>query len=156
MPPSQYEFASLFQRISVVRSEAAKLEPDNELVPELAKYLCVLASGLVEAKLRDVTRKLVHQTKPRPSVGNAAIAFSKSVQNPRADRLKSFSKVFDANISKRIEALDTESTSALHSIMTNRHHVSHGSDITITLVQIGDYIDRLKPIFKELDRIGNS
>ena len=153
MPVPKNEFTRLHTRITEIRRYASQLDPGDPVTSELAKYLCVLTSGLVEAKLRDVISRLVSNSRPSQTIGNAANAFAQTIQNPKFDRLKSIVKVISPAVESRLNAMGAETSAALNSIMANRHLISHGRDAQLSLKRIESYIDNLDPLFAELDRI---
>lgn len=153
MARNKSEFDGLRHRIQSVRAFAVTLDPGCAIKAELAKYLCILGSGLVEAKLRTGVSILVNQTKPRKSVGNAAVAYAGFVKNPRFDRLVAVIKVLDAGVATKIEALSGSASAALNSIMTNRHQIAHGRDCNISYAQVCGYIDELDAIFTAIDKL---
>lgn len=146
------EFAALSVRIQIVRVHADSLDPGDPVRAELAKYLCILASGVVESKIRSVVRRMVAQTHPHDSVGNAAVAYAEGVSNPRWERLLVVMKKISPHTAERLGDMSQEYAAAVDSIMSNRHRIAHGRDTQISINQIADYIDRCIDVFAEMDK----
>ena len=139
------------QRLDNVFSLVEKMDPNEEVLSHWAKYLCVLTSGFIENSLRlilyDYATK--HADKPVASYVSARIERLTNLNDERiAQLLSSFS---DAWRDTYLDTRSTEQKDAIDSILANRHLISHGRSVGLTLARTKRYYGEICKIVKTID-----
>ena len=144
-------------RITAIHAQAGKIEND-QLKAEVAKHLCVLASGLIEATVRDAVESLVVTTKPNQRIGNAATAFAKNLNTPSRENIRKLLAKIDKPLSVEFEAFleaNAQSASSLKSIVSNRHLIAHGRDVSgLSVGRMKQYLDDIEEVLKIIAKLG--
>jgi hypothetical protein len=154
MPRNRYEAIALQRRIDTVINHADSLDPGDEAAAELAKYLCILGSGLVECTIRTAVRQLVKRTNPVKGVANAATAYAETVQNPQFDRVVAFATSLNPEIGKKIKCLDEQHSGALNSLVKLRHQLAHGDNASnISMATVKGHLQNISPILRLLESL---
>jgi len=130
------------QRLDALFGKAGELTNDAELLSNWARYLCVLASGFIEASVRTLILEYVSVRANREVthyVGQKLRRFQNAKMSKILDLLADFS-------SEMREDLDTatkgELKDAIDSVVSNRHQIAHGASVGMSYVNIRDYYDR--------------
>jgi hypothetical protein len=134
------ESRRLEHRIKTLISKAGCLT-DDELKAEIARYLCVLCSGFLEARCRELVDMYIAG---RASDGVKAFVRSEMLQfrNPKAEKILQVIGSFDKNARAVIEdKVDGKLKDAVDSIISNRHGIAHGRNIGISLGRIKEYFE---------------
>lgn len=132
--------------------ESAMSVKDDELRAELAKYLCVLASGFLELSCREILGSYTAK-RASPHVTRYVTAqlgrFSSATTGKIADLLT----LFDEIAAKRWrQSLDEAEVAALDSIVSNRHLIAHGRSVGLSLHVMEDYYIKAGIAVKTLEK----
>lgn len=150
MPRLRDEYQEILLRYRAVLSHAESLDYGDSIRSELAKYLCVLAAGMVEAKLRSFAARLVRHKRGYPGTCNAAIRYADEIRNPSYDRLKAAFSLYTDDRYSAIEVAE-ETISAINSIMSIRHRLVHGRDQSVTVDAVKSYVSECERLFAQVD-----
>lgn len=111
--------------------EIARSINDPEVQAHFSRYLCVMASGYLEAACRDiVTRHCSKRASPdlQRYIGKQLDRF----QNPKIDRIFDLAGAFGDEKRKALETLDESWHDAVNSIVSNKNNIAHGRDSQIS------------------------
>jgi len=133
------------------KAKADPVKTDLELQAQIARFLCVLASGVIEQVLVRGLERLVAR-RAIPSVANYAGSHLSRISNAKfSDILRTLGR-FDPKWRDHFEqSTDEEIKAAVDSVVNNRNQVSHGRQVGISLVRFDEYYGSLKPFLMELD-----
>lgn len=132
---------------------AANTVQEEELKAELAKYICILSSGFIEASCRDMVRRYALSKGSEPTLLTYIESTLRRFYNPDLDRILTLVGSFDADKRNAIESTVDESLSeAITSIVSNRRRLAHGANVGISLAQISDYFERAKKYLTYMER----
>jgi len=126
----------------IKRSEEATAQ-NIELQSDWAKYICVLAAGLLENALKEV---YIDFAKNNVSAPLASFVSSNPswIRNPKTQRFMetaaAFSDVWKTELAVYVD--DNGRGDAIDSIMVNRHLIAHGQyqDSRVSLAQVKEYL----------------
>lgn len=105
---------------------------DDELRAELTKYLCVLASGLLEVSCRDILNRYVLR-RSAPSIRRFVGARLSDFQSAKVRNIIELLQCFDPDGASRWRAgLSDEEADSIDSIVNNRHQIAHGRSIGLS------------------------
>jgi hypothetical protein len=132
----------------------AKVEPvslDAELQSQIARFLCVLGSGLMEQALimilTDYAQKRCHT-----DVSRYVSASLSRIRNAKFEDVLVVLGHFSPDWRDHFEEeTDPEVKDAIDSIVNNRNQIAHGAQTGISLVTFMGYYKRLKAFIVELD-----
>lgn len=126
----------------ITRTNAAT-SGDLELQSHWAKYLCVLAAGLLEVSVPEIYGAFV-KSRASPEVGAFAASILATVRNPKPGKFLEIASRFDSSWRTDLETFLAEDGrgDAIESIMNNRHLVAHGKDSRITMAALKTYFDK--------------
>jgi hypothetical protein len=141
------------QRIDNLESKA-KSEPvnlDAELQSQLARFLCVLSSGLIEqaviATLASYSEGRSHPNVARYVGGNVA-----KLRNAKWEDVLVMLGHFNPAWRDHFETnTPDEVKDAIDSIVNNRNQIAHGAQTNISLVTFMEYYKRVKAFIADLD-----
>lgn len=87
-------------------------------------------------------------------VADFAMSTLERIQNPNASRFIETARLFKTSWADALEVyVDAEGRrEAINSIMANRHVIAHGKYSGITLVRIGDYLDRAVEVIEFIEQ----
>lgn len=122
-----------------------KALPEGRLKSELARYLCIRISGLIERTVTSFYEEYA-QTKGHPHLSHY-ISRKLNLQNPSMKKLMDLAGDFSEAWRNELDALDDEIKSAVDTIVNIRNNATHGEDQSITLSRVENYY---KPILKLL------
>lgn len=146
------ERQSIERRINNLFLRAQKLD-DQELQAEVAKYLCILASGYLEARCRDIVRKYV-EPRAEKTVQNYVSRRLKRFWNPGLEDIFQLIGAFDQAKRERIEnALHSSLKDAIGSIVAQRRVLAHGGNSGISLGQIQQYFSRAEQAMSQVEKV---
>jgi hypothetical protein len=147
---SVYTVAAHVSRIDAVFARAAAIT-DPQTQADLARYLCVLVSGLAEQAVRHVYTEYA-RTRSAPQVARYVEKQLDGWTNANATKLCTVTGAFDAQWSKDLEDyLAGQRKDALDSIVANRHLIAHGRDVGLTYVRIKGYYDTVRDVVAYLE-----
>jgi len=125
---------------------------DDELKAELAKYLCVLSSGFIEACCRDIVKRYV-SGKAHPKIVDYVVWTVDRFRNPKANRVLDLIGGFDKDGMDALrDNLDESVKDGVDSIVDNRNRIAHGRDVNVTIHRFREYHGRVCTFIKELER----
>jgi hypothetical protein len=142
---------SNIQRIKAIIELAKLLPQEPEILSNWAKYVCVLASGLIETSIRDI---LIHYStiKSNPEVGSFVNSRLKGVTNLNFEKIKQLLYNFNNRWGNDFETIfSAEHKDAIDSIIANRHEIAHGRNVGITLVRVTEYFNRVVSVIQWID-----
>lgn len=115
-------------KASIIRMEAKGL--DDETRADLARFLCVRVSGLVERAFRELVGDLAQQ-RADPRIAEYVVAKVSRVTNLDANGLLGALETLDTKWAGEVRQLfddDPSAKDALNSIVAGRHRLAHGHD----------------------------
>lgn len=119
---------------------------------DLARHGCVLCSGYLEALCRETLHNYVARRAPADIV-DIADSFASDFANPRYDKLIAFFRKLSATKTAALEAeLDDTHSSAVGSVVSNRHNIAHGRSSSVNMAQVRDYFSRIRLLEKLVEK----
>ena len=130
--------------------ERAYAQQDLQVQSDLAKYLVIRVSGLVEQVVAEVVDAHV-SAQASPTVLSHVLWRLGTFQNPNIERILQLVGSFDRRWRERLEATATAAErGALGSVTAQRNRVAHGQDSTISLGQISAYYGEIKSLMTKV------
>ncbi|MCA9076038.1 MAG: hypothetical protein KDA93_13505 [Planctomycetaceae bacterium] len=127
------------QRLDATFDKAKELNGDPELLAHWARYLCVLASGFIEASVRTIVAEYATK-RASPEIAHFIGKSLKSFSNAKMSKIYEVASQFGNDFGdKLIQSMDEEYEAAVDSIVSNRHQIAHGRNVGIGLVTIQQY-----------------
>ncbi len=125
---------------------------EDELKAELARYACILASGLIEvscrASLSEYARSRSDQTVTQ-YVGRQLASFA----NPKVGKIYELLSSFDPVLEESVRAkVDDEIEGCVNSIVANRNNFAHGGGGGLSLGTMKKYYDGSLRMLKAIDQ----
>jgi hypothetical protein len=122
-----------------LKAQALPVSQDAELQSQLARFMCVLASGLIEqavvSLLEDYARTRCH-----PRVQRYTQHQLSKLQNAKYEDILSLVGRFDPTWRKHFsDNVSDEVQSAIDSIVNNRNQIAHGKQVNISLGTFSQY-----------------
>ena len=118
---------------------------DIELQGHWGRYICILAAGLLENSIREIYSEYVRSASS-PQVSSYATASLQNILNPNSNRFVqiagSFSQEWGRALEDFLNANEGERKDAIDSIINNRHQIAHGRNTSISVVRVGNYLER--------------
>ncbi len=134
----QSERRLLESRIARLWTLATGIE-DDELRAELAKHLCVLASGLLEVGCRDILNRYAAK-RCDSAVGRFVADRLTDLQSPRVGNMLELLTSFDPHKAQSwFDGLTDEQRDSVDSIVNNRHQIAHGRSIGLSFDTLRRY-----------------
>jgi len=131
----------------------ARRTADDELQAELARYLCILVSSLIEERCKERALVFAAGRCPAPEIGRFVRARTKRFGSPSAGKIRDFFCGFDPGRANGWhDDLTDDRRAALDSIATNRNGLAHGASLGLSLGMLTSYVDRAREAMNELDR----
>jgi hypothetical protein len=132
-------------------ARAKVLDPGSAMRADLAKYVCVLASGYIEQTTKALV--LVHCSNRgvTPSVQRYVERQLKRFQNAETSRIFDLLNALDPMIEASFRATVTpERESAVDSVVHLRHQIAHGGQATTSIDQQEQYLQLIEQFLIEL------
>ena len=146
------ERARLESKISYLYNEASRLE-DDRLKAELAKFICVLASGHLEIACRQILTNYT-MARSHPNVARYVQRRLDKFLNPKVGKIINLIQDFDPDKSNQLQTfLDGRLGASIDSIVSNRNNIAHGRDVGIGLVTIKGYHDDARKAVGKLEAL---
>jgi len=142
------------QRIARLIAHAKALD-DDETKAEVAKYVCILASGYVEAACREFMDAYT-ATRAAPEILRYVKGKMERFNNPNKERILGLLNSLDPVLAGRAAVEMDDELDAIGSIMGHRHQLVHGRNSGISLVQVMDYYQRARTLFSKLRKLVSS
>jgi hypothetical protein len=141
------------QRIDNLEAKA-KTEPislDPELQSQIARFMCVLSSGLIEQALIQIlsayARKRSSQNVARYVAANVA-----RLRNAKFEDVLVILSHFSSDWREHFEiSTPIDVKDAIDSIVNNRNQIAHGGQVGISLATFMGYYKRVKSFIADLD-----
>ena len=143
------------QRIDnlLVRTRQQPINSDDELKAELARYLCILCSGLLEESLR-LLLSAYASNKSSPRISNYVSARLSDFQNPNYEKILVLLASFEPSWRDHFEAMpSSEIKDAINSVVLNRHQIAHGKPVGISVNTFAKYYEQVGIFIDSLDAL---
>jgi hypothetical protein len=128
---------------SLIKRSEESTAQNIELQSEWARYICVLAAGLLENALKEVYIEFAKNNISTP-IANFIGSNLSWIRNPKTQRFMDTAAAFsDAWRTELAVYVDENGRGdAIDSIMVNRHLIAHGQyqDSRVSLVQVKEYL----------------
>ncbi|HEY8768789.1 MAG TPA: HEPN domain-containing protein [Dehalococcoidia bacterium] len=126
------------QKLERLFERAGKID-DMEMQAQMARYLCILTSGFMEASVRALFSQYTRAAANAKVTGYVEQQL-KYFQSASMGNICALTRSFSDEWSAQLEAeTEGELKDAVNSIVANRHLLSHGGDAGIGLVQMREY-----------------
>ena len=114
---------------------------DVETKLGFAAYLCVRISGYVEFAVKMILRKYVKsKTGGTSHIANFVDKQLERTLSPRRDQILDLVGQFNSEWKENLRvSINNELGDSLRSIVTNRNNIAHGSDVTLSLRDLGKW-----------------
>lgn len=137
--------------IRSVFNQAASV--DEELQASLARYVCVLANGYLEASCRE-TLVAYSNVRADATVRRYVQRRLNLFSVPNVDKILQLVGDFDPDLRKRLEdELDDRLKDGINSIHAHRNNIAHGRQTTISVGQIRQYYNVAQEVVGKLRQL---
>lgn len=138
---------------SIIRKIDEIHDCDIELLSHWGKYICILASGLLENSIKLIYSDFVRNCSPEP-VAKYCIQHLNRIKNPKAEVFLSVARMFKNEWEEALsDFLNTNGQKdAIDSIISNRHLIAHGKDSGITFHSIKIYLAKAIAVLEFIER----
>jgi RiboL-PSP-HEPN len=146
------------QRIDILEAKAkiAPVSSDTELQAQLARFLCVLSSGLIEQALIVILDNHAREKSQGRIAQYVSYQLSR-IQNAKFEDILVTIGRFDPGWRDHIEKnTSSEVKDAIDSIVNNRNQISHGGQVGISLATFSEYYRSLKRFIVDLEAFVDS
>ena len=147
------EVARQVQRLrSLVKKVQEASDDDFDLQAHWARYLCILASGLVENGLKEIYSEFIKNKAAKP-VADYAISYLSKLQNPKAEKVMELVGSFRQEWRAELETYlaDDGRKDAIDSIINNRNQIAHGKDVGVTVVRVSRYFEKIVTVLEFIE-----
>ncbi len=135
------------------RAKAEPVSTDDELKAQMAQFLCVLSSGLIEEAVR-LTLSSFATARSSPEVASYVTTHLAEFQNPKFEKIMVLLSSFNPDWREHFEDLaSTEVKDAIDSIVNNRHQIAHGRQVGISIVTFSKYYRHIRAFIDDLDAL---
>ena len=130
----------------------AQKTTDDELQAELARYVCILVSSLIEERCRERALAFA-DVRSAPEIVRFVRARTKRLRSPSSGNIRDFFRAFDpARADGWYDELADDQRAALDSIAHNRNQLAHGTSVGLSLGMLTSYWDRAGIAIGRLDQ----
>lgn len=138
---------------ALVKKSQVATGGDIEIQAHWAKYLCVLAAGLLENTLVELYGDYCRKA-ASPAVANFSVAALGRIQNPKSQAFIDVSAAFNKAWGTALESFIEEDgrKEAINSIMANRHLIAHGRSSGITIARVSEYLGKVLDVFEFVEK----
>ncbi len=131
----------------------SSMEVSDEIRASLARYACVLASGYLEAAMRELvasyTRKRGSETLHRYIESTLGL-----FQNPNTEKILRLVGRFDPKCRRDLElSVEGQLKDSVDSIYSNRNSIAHGRLTGISLARVRTYYADARTVVKEAETV---
>ena len=123
---------------------------DEPVKNELARYICIRISGLIEQTIVSFYREYAN-AKGHPNLSRY-VSRSIKLQNPGMKKLIDLSGNFNENWAAELDALDDSIKSAVDSIVAIRNQVAHGGDRGVRLSTVNNYYKEILQLLATIQK----
>lgn len=146
------EIHSYKSRVENLFRLAKGLAPGDELQGHLAKYLCILISGLLEVSFRMIFTQHA-QAGAAPKIARFVENRLLSFQNAKMSRIIEWIRSFDVGWAEKLEShTEGELRDAVDGVVANKNAIAHGRSTGISLGTIEKYY---RNVIKVIDAMVN-
>jgi hypothetical protein len=125
---------------------------DEELRAELARYLCILVSSLVQERCKERASTYT-DVRSAPEIQRFVRTRMKRFRSPSSGNIRDFFSGFDpVKANGWYDDLADEQRDALDSIAANRNHLAHGGSVGLSLGMLTAYASRAYDAMRKLDQ----
>ncbi|NJK59883.1 MAG: hypothetical protein HC918_05995 [Oscillatoriales cyanobacterium SM2_1_8] len=142
------EFHQRVTKIQALLDKAAKVE-DLELQGELARYIAVRTSGLIETTVRETLENYV-QKRAAPEVQRFVSTRLRRFRNPDLKDILELAAEFSDSLQDALRDLPEEFREAVTSTVGLRNNIAHGGDTSISLGKIRDRFQNVRRFLEAL------
>lgn len=138
-------------RIDSLQAKAKSdvVSADLELQAQLARFLCVLSSGLIEQAVMSALDDYAKR-RSSPTVARFASGYLSKFHNAKFEDILSVTSRFDPSWREHFETnTAAEVQDAINSIVNNRNQIAHGGQVGISLVTFTEYYKHVKVFIAE-------
>jgi hypothetical protein len=140
------EISVQLQRLdSLIKRSEEATDQNIELQSEWARYICVLAAGLLENSIKEIYLTFARNNVSAP-VANFVSSSISPIRSPKTDRFLRMAAAFSDVWSGELELYVNQKGrgEAIDTIMLNRHLIAHGryQESRISLAQIKEYLGK--------------
>ncbi len=129
----------------------ARTITDDAIQAEIARYLCILASTLIQERCKECAARFAAD-RAAPEVARFVRSQMRRLPSPTSRNIRDFFGNFDKDRANGwFEALDDDQRAAIDSIAANRNLLAHGVSLGLSLGQLTAYEDRAKGAMHKLD-----
>lgn len=150
---------TIFENARHFQSEADKSGLLNEaaiteMVSDLAKYSCVLCSGLMENALATIYGAYARDNASE-AVANFVYESLRGINNPRSQKFYKTAEHFNSTWKESLKTFCTSSrenqggmnrAEAINRIIDHRHRIVHGDNSDITLNEVERDLEKIKQV----------
>lgn len=130
----------------------ARRTADEELQAELARYVCILVSSLIEERCRERALAFT-RVRAAPEIVRFVQAQTRRLRNPSSGKIRDFFGAFDpARANGWYDELADDQRAALDSIAANRNQLAHGTGVGLSLGMLTSYEGRARRALGGLDQ----
>ena len=130
----------------------ARRTTDDELQAELARYVCILVSSLIQERCRERAFAFAG-VRSAPEIVRFVRAQTKRLRSPSSGNIRDFFCAFDpARANGWYDDLADDQRDALNSIAANRNLLAHGTSVGLSLGMLTSYSDRADLAIGRLDQ----
>ena len=118
--------------------------PDDEMLSEIAKYVCVLCSGFLENSIYHIFSEHVKgSTSCQPLISYTDKCLSR-IQNPKKGIFIELAKSFNFDWQSELEEYINleERGASINYLITERHRIAHGDNSEITINRLKVHFDK--------------
>ena len=134
-----------------MKARSEQVNEDPELQAQLARYLCVLSSGLVEQAVIDILSSY-SKSKGHSRTANYVDSQLKRLRNAKFSDILNLLGHFDPDWQTHFQSSTAaEIKDGIYSIVNNRNRIAHGQDTDVSLRAFSRYYQSLKIFLRELD-----
>lgn len=140
------------QKLDSLFAKTKDLDSDPELISHWSRYLCVLVSGFVEASVRTlIADYATARSAPEIAhfVGSKLKMFTNAKMNKILDLVAEFGDDYRENLAN---AVTDEIKAAVDSVVSNRHLIAHGKDVSIGITAVTKYYLLVIKAIEELEK----
>lgn len=128
---------------------------EEEHIANWSRYLCILASGLIENSVKAFVWRYASK-KSAVTIQSYVNKKVQSITNLNCEKLSQFLRSFSEEWCEEFDkTISEKQKAAIDSIIANRNNIAHGSDVGISFVTMKQYYTDAKAVLALLEKIIN-
>lgn len=137
-----------YNKIVSLIDRTTLLDPDNEIKSDLAKYLCIQCSGLIENAIYYILSDKISTENQH----NESVTFIKKKllyeTNLNSYKIATLLGIFNIQWKESYESFITEENrkAAIDYVIKERNNIAHGKNSNVTLANITTYFLKIKDV----------